>query len=308
MRNPTTPHTAITAGFTHECGLASGGQAYCWGRNQMGQLGDSSAANKSAPSAVFQPGVSFASLTGGESHTCALTSAGQAWCWGSNGDGKLGDSTFLLREAPVAVLPLGGVVFTKLDAGQFHTCGLDSSGQAYCWGENSYGQLGDSTISWHTSPAPVHQPAGVTFTDVAAGGTHTCALDTGGQAWCWGYGGDGAIGNNSLIGAKYPVAVQQPVGVTFVQISANGTHSCGLTSGGQAYCWGANGSGQLGDSTTLSRKVPVAVLQSGVTFASITTASGATCGLDGSGNSYCWGMNSFGEVGNGTTGATQLRP
>jgi alpha-tubulin suppressor-like RCC1 family protein len=306
---PTTPYASITAGWAHHCGLDTSGQAHCWGRNNMGQLGDSSAANSSVPTNVFQPGLTFASITGGETHTCALDGSGQAYCWGNNGDARLGDSTTNLREAPVAVLPLGGIAFTKLHAGHFHTCGINASGQAYCWGENSYGQLGDSSTTWHGSPTAVHQPAGVTFVDVVAGDVHSCGLDTNGQAWCWGYGGDGAVGNNSLIGPKYPVAVQQPLGVTFTQISANGGSSCGLTSGGQEYCWGNNASGQLGDSTTTKRTTPVAVHQpAGVTFAKIATSASSACALDGSGNAYCWGLNSYGEVGNGTTASPQLIP
>jgi alpha-tubulin suppressor-like RCC1 family protein len=307
---PTSPYASITAGWLHGCGLESNGQAHCWGRNAGGQLGDSSAANSNVPTNVFQQGVTFASLTGGESHTCALTSAGQAYCWGYNADARLGDSTTDLREVPVAVLPLGGVVFTKLHAGHFHSCGINSSGQAYCWGENSSGQLGDSTTTWHGSPTAVHQPSGVTFVDVVAGDQHSCGLDGNGQAWCWGYGGDGAIGNNSLIGPKYPVAVQQPVGVTFTQISANGASTCGLTSGGQEYCWGNNQNGQLGDNSTTNRKLPVAVQQPvGVTFTSIATSRSTACALDGSGNAYCWGSNAYGQVGNGTTSSTgQLTP
>jgi alpha-tubulin suppressor-like RCC1 family protein len=301
---PTNAFATFDAGGTHSCGVTSGGQAWCWGRNSVGQLGDSSAASTTVPVAVFQPGLSFTDITAGALHTCALVSSGQAYCWGNNGDGRLGDSTTTLPLAPVAVKPLGGVAFTSLSAGGAHTCGLDSSGQAYCWGNNQFAQIGDSTKTFAVTPVAVHHPTGVTFTEIHAGDKHTCALDgSTGQAYCWGYGGDGAIGNNALIGPRIPTAVQQPVGVTFASIVTEYNHTCGVTSAGQAYCWGLNFDGQLGDGTTVTpRKVPVAVVQPvGVTYTQLTTGGTYTCGLDGTGQTYCWGKNQYGQFGNGTT-------
>ncbi|HYJ78905.1 MAG TPA: hypothetical protein VEW03_04865, partial [Longimicrobiaceae bacterium] len=147
----------------------------------------------------------------------------------------------------------------------------------------------------------VQHPGGVTFTSIAAGDKHTCALDgSSGQAYCWGYGGDGAVGNNSLLGSKVPVAVSQG-GVTFTAVTTEYNHSCGLTSGGQAYCWGYNFYGQLGDNSTTNRKTPVAVSQGGVTFVQVATGAAHTCGLTSGGQDYCWGQNTYGQLGTGNT-------
>lgn len=303
---PTNAFVSIDAGSTHACGLTSGGQPWCWGRNSVGQLGDSTASATTVPVATFQMGWNaFTQLTAGALHTCAITSAGQAWCWGNNGDGRLGDGTTNLGLAPVQVLQ-GSIVFTVLSAGDAHTCGLDSSGQAYCWGNNSYGQIGDSTKTFASSPTAVHQPAGVTFTRIASGARHTCGLTSGGQAYCWGYNGDGQLGIGSAVQSLIPAAVSQG-GATYTAVFTEYQHTCALTSGGQAYCWGRNDFSQLGDSTLVNRNTPVAVQQpGGLTFVSLTTGLSHTCGLDGSGQEWCWGSNAKGQLGIGSTTAQRV--
>lgn len=268
----------------------------------MGQLGDSSATTRTVPVQVLQQsGVTFTALSAGNSHNCAITSGGQAWCWGYNADGRLGDSTTNLGLAPVAVKPLGGVAFASISAGNAHTCGLNSSGQAYCWGSNAYGQLGNNATAFQKTPVAVQHPSGVTFTSISAAYTHTCALDTTGQAWCWGYGAEGALGGGFSFGDSVPVQVTHPSGVTFTSVVTEYKHTCALTSAGQAYCWGKNGSGQIGDNTTTTRYTPVAVSQpGGVTFASIATGDFHTCARTSAGNGYCWGINNRGQVGDGT--------
>jgi alpha-tubulin suppressor-like RCC1 family protein len=298
---PTTAFATLDAGDQHACALTSGGQAWCWGRNAVGQLGDSTASPRTTPVQVLQQsGVTFTQVSAGGEHNCAITSAGQAWCWGYNADSRLGDSTTSLGLAPVAVKPLGGVAFTSISAGTAHTCGLVSSGQAYCWGTNSNGQLGNNGTSFKKTPTAVQQGSTV-FTQIAAGEKHTCALDNAGQAWCWGYGGDGAMGGGFSLGSNVPVQVTHPAGVTFASITTQYRHTCGLTSAGQAYCWGKNPNGQLGDNTITTSYTPVAVQQPvGVTFASLQVGWSQSCGVTSGGQSYCWGAGSRGQVGDGT--------
>ena len=295
---PTTAFVTLDAGESQACALTSGGAAYCWGSNSYGQLGDSTATPRTTPVAVHMPpSTTFSTVTAGRYHDCALTSLGQAWCWGSNADSRLGDSTTNLGLAPVAVKPLGGVAFARLHAAE-HTCGLDSSGQAYCWGSNSYGQLGNNNTAFQKTPVAVQHPSGVTFASISAGEKHTCALDTTGQAWCWGYGGDGAMGSGIVLGDSVPVAVTHPAGVTFTSLVTEYRHSCGLTSAGQAYCWGVNSNGQLGDNTLTKRGTPVAVVQpSGVTFSQLSVGWSHTCAITSGGQAYCWGVNSRGQLG-----------
>lgn len=299
---PTTAFTTVDGGQTHSCALTSAGQAWCWGRNAVGQLGDSSAATTAVPVQVLQQsGVTFTRVSAGQEHNCAITSAGQAWCWGYNADYRLGDSTTNLGLAPVAVKPLGGVAFASISAGSAHTCGLDGSGQGYCWGSNAYGQLGNNATAHQKTPVAVQHPSGVTFASIVASERHTCALDTTGQAWCWGYGAEGALGGGFSFGDSIPVQVTHPPGVTFTSISTQYRHVCALDTTGQAWCWGKNPNGQLGDNTLTTRYTPVAVQQPvGVTFASLEVGWSQSCGVTSGGQSYCWGQGNRGQVGDGT--------
>lgn len=308
---PTTAYsTKLDAGETHTCALTSAGQAYCWGRNSVGQLGDSTASVRTAPVAVLQQaGVTFTQLSAGQIHNCAITSAGAAWCWGYNADYRLGDSTTNLGLAPVQVKGMSGIAFTSISAGAQHTCGLTSGGQAYCWGYNFYGQLGNNATASRRTPVAVQMPAGVSFSAITAGEKHTCALDGTGQAWCWGYGAEGAMGGGFSFGDSIPVQVTHPSGVTFSSIHTEYRHTCALTSAGQAYCWGKNGNGQLGNNNTTTQYTPVAVQQpSGVTFTQIRTNWDNTCAVTSGGQAYCWGQNNRGQIGDGTVFTTRRTP
>jgi len=294
--------TSVTAGSFHTCGLTPAGAAYCWGENGNGQLGDGTLAPRLAPVMVAQPGgLTFTNVTAGSFHTCGLTPARAAYCWGLNVDGRLGDGTTTDRVTPVPVAQPAGVTFTSVTAGSFHTCGRTPAGAATCWGDNSRGQLGDGTRTNRVTPVAVAQPAGVTFTSVTAGSFHTCGLTPMGAATCWGDNSLGQLGDGTTTNPVTPVAVAQPAGVTFTSVTAGELHTCGLTPAGAAYCWGGNG-GQLGDGTTTDRLTPVAVAQpAGVTFTSVTAGAFHTCGRTPAGATTCWGVNSRGQLGDGTT-------
>jgi len=138
------PFSQLAAGVWHGCGLTRAGDAYCWGFNEVGQLGsgDPQLYSREALGPVYG-GQSFTHLISGYDHVCGLTSDGAAFCWGWNAGGQLGDGTITSRFAPVAVQ--GGHLFTTLTAGVYHTCGVSRSGVAYCWGENRNGEVGDGT-------------------------------------------------------------------------------------------------------------------------------------------------------------------
>ena len=290
---------SLTAGNRHTCGLTSGGVAYCWGYNLYRQLGDGSATQRTMPVAVAG-GLTFARLAAGDDHTCGVTSGGAAHCWGSNSYGQLGDgSTTTYRGTPVAVA--GGLTFASLTAGGSHTCGLTGSGIAYCWGDNFYGQLGDSSTTQRTAPVAV--AGGLSFASLTAGRSYTCGLTSGGAAYCWGSNSSGQLGDGSTTQRTMPVAVTG--GLTFASLVAGGSHTCGLTSGGMAYCWGYNLLGQLGDGSTTQRTAPVAVA-GGRTFASLVTGSSHTCGPASSGTAYCWGFNAYGQLGDGSLSGSTI--
>jgi len=164
---------------------------------------------------------------------------------------------------------LAGRTLTQIVAGASSTCALDSTGLAYCWGLDSSGQLGNNNTTQSPVPVAVNTSgvlAGKTLTQLAAGNAHVCAIDSTGAAYCWGSNGGGQLGINSTR-SLVPVAVTTSgvlSGVTLTQIAAGYAHTCAVSSAGAAYCWGANGNGQLGNSSTTSSLVPVAVTTSGV--------------------------------------------
>jgi alpha-tubulin suppressor-like RCC1 family protein len=241
--------SSLTAGSSHTCGLAGGGVPLCWGQNLSGQLGDGTRNDSRNPRAVGG-GLTFRSLIAGWTHTCGLTGNGNAFCWGLNGDGQLGDGSQLDRLVPTRVR---GTIET-LTAGNVHTCGL-SAGQALCWGGNRFGQLGDGTTEGKPQPTPVvGLPSAAT--QVVAGAAHTCALVSGGAAYCWGQNLQGQLGDGSTTNRSTPVAVTG--GHSFRSLYAGGALTCGIATDGREFCWGLNQSGQLGDGTRQSRSTPTA--------------------------------------------------
>jgi alpha-tubulin suppressor-like RCC1 family protein len=284
--------TAGTNGDNHTCGLTAGGQAYCWGRNDFGQLGDGTTTNRVTPTAVTGS-LAFSRLTAGGGTTCGLTGEGQAYCWGHNAYGQLGDGTTTYRHAPTAVA--GGLTFTALTANQGHTCGLTASGAAYCWGFNEFGALGDGTTTNRDTPVAV--TGSLSFTALTAGSLYTCGLTSSGDAHCWGDNQFGQLGDGTNTQHLAPTPVSG--NLSFASLTT-GDHTCGRTGGGQAHCWGHNNHGQLGDGTTTNRDAPT-VAAPGLDFSALTAGNSYTCGLVNDSEAYCWGENQHGELGDGST-------
>jgi alpha-tubulin suppressor-like RCC1 family protein len=290
--------SALAAGGFHNCGRTASGAAYCWGDNNWGQLGNGSThdAGISTPVLVLG-GLSFSGLAAGAVHTCGLTSAGAAYCWGYNLFGQLGNpGAGNFSPTPQAVSE--GLSFSALAAGQYHTCGLTGTGAAYCWGDNENGQLGNGSTGFSTETMPVAVSGGLAFSALATGSQHTCGLANSGTAYCWGSNFYGQLGTGSTAGSSIPILVSG--GLIFSAVAAGGGHTCGLTSAGTAYCWGDNQFGQLGDGSITSSSTPIAV-SGGLTFSTLVAGGNNTCGLTSAGAAYCWGENTYGQLGNGST-------
>jgi alpha-tubulin suppressor-like RCC1 family protein len=292
---------AVSAGVNHTCGVTAAGAAYCWGSNINGELGDGTMANRSSPVRVG-PTLTFATVSAGFYHTCGVTTAGAAYCWGDNSKGQLGDGSIINHSSPTLVT--GSVVFATVSAGGAgFTCGLTAAGgKAYCWGDNSFGALGDGTTFDQLSPVLIADS--LTFTAVSAGEFHTCGV-TAAAASCWGSNFAGQLGDGTTsTDTLSPVLV---VGnMTFATLSLGGDHTCAATAAPVAYCWGYNNLGQLGDGTMTDRSSPTLVTGS-VSFATVSAGTLHSCGLTSAGAAYCWGANPTGQLGDGTT-ATRTTP
>ena len=401
--------TQIVAGWSHTCALGSDAKAYCWGRGNDGQLGNNTTADAYTPVAVHQgqipTSVNLTQITAGYEHTCALGSDGKTYCWGRGTDGQLGNNTTTFALTPVAVhqgqIPSGStqvkvdgvsvpvkyispyeleittpahsagkvnITVTNPDntthtlsqayeyyqpqnptitsitpntssvtgntqltvsgnhldpmrwnsvhSGFRHTCALSSDAKAYCWGSSEYGQLGNNTTTDILTPVAIHQgeiPSGVTISQIATGTYSTCAIGSDAKAYCWGYNGNGQLGNNATANALTPVAVHQgqiPAGVSLTQIATGGYHTCALGSDAKAYCWGYGPFGQLGNNATTNALTPVAVHQgqipAGVILTQITTGGYHTCALSSDAKAYCWGHGEYGRLGSNTATNTSI--
>jgi alpha-tubulin suppressor-like RCC1 family protein len=286
----------IVAGGPQSCGTTADGATYCWGAGATVGVGVEAVID--APTRVAgDPG--FVRLVA-SGETCGLTAAGRAYCWGDNQIGEVGDGSFQARTAPTPVATDSS--FVDISVGGNHACAVTASGAVLCWGYDGTGALGNGqtlTTTPFGDSLPVLVVGGRHFTSIAAGGTHTCALDAAGEAYCWGANDSGQLGDGTTAESNVPVAVAG--GLAFVAISSGLGHSCALNAAGQAFCWGANDQGQLGDGTTTARDAPVAVA-AGLGFAWISAAGQKqTCGVTAAGDAYCWGWNRLGQLGNGTS-------
>jgi alpha-tubulin suppressor-like RCC1 family protein len=304
----------LSGGGSHSCGVTTDNRAYCWGYNQLGQLGDgTNTGPESCIGAVGPFGCStrpvpvagayqFRQVSAGNVHTCAVTTDYRAYCWGANSSGDLGDGTTTNRVTPVLVR--GGLQFRQVDAGSFaHTCGVTyPDSRVYCWGYNRWGQLGDGTTTQHLTPVAVL--GGHQFRQVSAGNWHTCGVTTSNEAYCWGRDDNGQLGNDSEKKSRFrPVLVAG--GYQFRQLDAGSYHTCGVTTDNRAYCWG-NG-GQIGDGKTYARFTPRAVA-GGLSFSRVSAGVFHTCGETTANLVYCWGNDAFGQLGDGSQGTDQLMP
>jgi len=234
----------------------------------------------------------------GHLFTCALVE-GQAYCWGNNSYGQLGDGTYTTRLTPVPVS--GGLTFQSIMTGPWHACGVTVAGDAYCWGRGDSGQLGDGTITWRR-PTPGLVSGGLTFKSIArdGGGRHACALTPAGDAYCWGWNYYGQLGDGTTTSRLTPTLVSGDH--SFQKLSSGHYHVCGVTQDGEGYCWGTNIYSQLGDGTTVNRLVPTPI-SGGHTFELVSLGQGGmhSCGITSTGETYCWGRNDHGQVGDGST-------
>jgi alpha-tubulin suppressor-like RCC1 family protein len=246
--------TSIATGFGHSCASRQDGTVLCWGDNLWGQLGDGSTDDHAAPTPV--PGISATEVVAGSDFTCAVSREGAVACWGDNTYGQLGDDSTTGSAVPVAVAGLGSGSIA-VTAGDGHACALTAAGGVLCWGDNQFGQLGDGTTTDRTSPvAVVGLAAGVVA--VSAGDRHTCAVTADGGVRCWGANDTGQLGDGTDAGRATPVPVAGLTSPIETVVAGEG-HSCAVTAGHRAWCWGVNGGGQLGDGTTTDSRVPVAV-------------------------------------------------
>ncbi|HEX7483839.1 MAG TPA: Ig-like domain-containing protein [Candidatus Saccharimonadales bacterium] len=306
--------TDIKSGNDFSCVIASA-DVYCWGDNAAGQLGDGTTTDRSSPVKVIglPEGKTPTDLTLGVATICALVD-GSAYCWGSNQAGALGNDSTVNSSTPVKVAGLlDGKNVTQISIGQNaqYVCAV-ADGSAYCWGEDSFGRLGNIESSSTVPTRVVGVLADKTnVTQIFTGSSHACAL-AGAAAYCWGSNFTGEVGNGTngnIVNA--PVAVDASdalAGKQIIKLAIGASRSCALSSDGSVYCWGANSLGQLGNGTTTSvinvpTRVTGLLLNKNVT--QLSAKGEFTCAI-ANGAGYCWGPDQHDDLGNGNAPSGNL--
>ena len=281
---------SVDTGGHHTCGVATDGRGYCWGRNHRWHLGDGTNTDRWAPTEVLG-GIAWRSITTGNFHSCGVATDGTGYCWGQSTSGQSG-TDFDDGQVHYPTEVVGGHSWAWIEAGGNHSCGVTTAGEAYCWGRNNEGQLGNG--GGPNQSTPVLVDGGHTWEHVSTSQHLSCGLTTGGQVYCWGRGDRGGLGNGDTDHRGRPTAVA--TSQAFVALDVGPDRACALTDAGQAYCWGRQ---YVGDGTDADSYTPIPVAD-GLVFSRIMRGT-AACGITTDAELYCWGAAGSGRVGDGTT-------
>ena len=290
---------ALSAGFNHSCAVNAAGELHCWGDNREGQLGVGANGNSLNVPTRVGTATNWAAVAASNDHTCAVNTGGELYCWGSNGDGRLGvGSTPASADTPQRVG--SGSDWEGVFAGEDHTCATTTDGASlYCWGLGNDGELGQGNKDNQSAPTQL-----MGISDVAsfgAGNEHNCLVLDNGQLHCWGENNDFEVG---LAGNTDDAVSPQRVGTAsdWASATGGGNHSCAINTGDQLHCWGDNEHGQLGIAgNAMQQETPMRV----GTSANWTIVDGGNdhaCAANSDGKLFCWGRNHRGQLGQGDQG------
>ena len=323
----------ISVGDNYACAIKSNKQILCWGYRTLGQLGDGKNSKSRTPVVVVNangsgPLTQMKQISSGPSHTCATKVRGGVLCWGSGQDGQLGHGEYEDSNIPVFVKNLDGIKDLRgtqqVSAGYEHACALKNNRTVLCWGRGSSGTLGNGTKE--TSSIPVRvvgtENKGLLnkIIQISAGDWHTCAVNNQGEVFCWGFGNYGILGNNKTKNSSFPVRVNTVGGMNknVEQVNSGGSHSCALTYDGHVFCWGKGTYGQLGDGLNRGGSLRISAIPIAVVDVSgdkklnnieqISLGFEHSCAMKRSGQAFCWGGGTYGQLGDGHFTYVQTRP
>ena len=285
--------TKLSLGQIHSCGITGSGAAYCWGYGFYGQMGNGTlgAATYKNP-VLVTGGHTWQDISAGYYHSCGVTTAGAAYCWGSGSDGRTGTGIFSDDAYPKPVL--GGLIVTSLSNGYDSSCLTSSGNTAYCWGKNEGNYLATPLSKFLRKNILL---PGSNVIEVSSSLDHTCVINESNQAYCWGLGKKGQLGNGANLDQNSAVLVSGTN--TWTQIAAGREYSCALNSANQIYCWGSRSQGLLGDGSSSGFTNTPVLVSGGHSWKAVSGGSYYhNCGITVAGDAYCWGDNSKGQLGN----------
>jgi alpha-tubulin suppressor-like RCC1 family protein len=292
---------SISGGANFTCAVATNGDGYCWGNNDGGQLGNGTTGNSSRPVPVAG-GLKFRKIAAGQGHACGLTIDGNVYCWGRNNQGQNGSDSPTSEVIRTPRLVSGGHVWQSIGLGYNHSCGVTVAGDAYCWGQNRMGSVGDDSFTHRRVPTAV--VGGLVFgsavldMSIDGGQNDTCAVGITGRGHCWGDQWHNQLGTN--VGREESPRPTTVAGVPDLdRITVGGDHACGLTPLGEAWCWGDNARWAQAMEEQLDYTPPHKIATN-YRFESLSGGWDHYCGVTTEGDMVCWGWNKYGQIGDGT--------
>ena len=294
---------AIKMGSVNTCIVLENSELKCWGNNSTGQLGNGETTNLYTPTTI-DIDVSIQNIVLSIRHTCTIASDGSPLCWGSNDSGELGNGTTIDSLTPVNVTLPTGKKATALALGTTHSCAILDDNSLVCWGDNTYGQIGDGTTQEKNTPVAVNLGDGRFAKAIAAGQNHTCAILDDDSLKCWGDNQYGQLGDKSLVNRHTPTLIDLGEERSAKKIHTRTEHTCTILDNDSLVCWGKNDDGQLGNGNTSNTPIPTPVDFGSAKVQQVAVGGSFSCALVGNYSLMCWGGNRFGQLGNGTNNSS----
>jgi len=288
----------VAANGSHSCAVKNDHSLWCWGFNSQGQLGNSTTTSQSSPAPVVADS-NWIDLSLGLDHSCAIRDNGSLWCWGNNIQSQLGDGSSTNSITPKQIGEESN--WSNISLGNQFSCGIQTdttttSQTLWCWGKNDLSQLGHSPVDNKT---PSQIDVAIDWTAVSAGDNHACAINSSNQSlFCWGDNRYGQLGLNNTSHAAVPS--KEFTQSKWLGVSSGGNHTCAVQDDDSLWCWGNNSTGQLGIGTTSHQPKPQRVNHiDELNWHSVSSGKDHTCAIDSDFIGHCWGLNEFGQLGNG---------
>ncbi len=302
LLDSTATWNSVGAGKDFTCATRTDGHLYCMGSNASGATGLGTTTGSTTSITRVGTATDWNFVSAGELHACAIKTTGTLWCWGSHLNGRLGLGT-LAADVTSPTQVGTATTWANVNAGEKHTCAVRTDSTLYCWGGNTSGQVGDGTSGTdRLTPVQISSGDGGVWSKVGAGSAHTCATRTDKTLYCWGADGSGQLGNGSGGAQTAPQQIATADGGVWADLSVGSVHNCAAKTGGTAWCWGSNASGRLGVGVTGgSYHSPTEVSGSVTTWATVAVGFTYSCAVRTDASMWCWGSNSVGQLGVGTT-------
>ena len=289
----------VAGGYNHTAAIKTDGTLWTWGLNAYGILGDNTTTDRSTPVTTFAGGTNWKQVACGSNHTAAIKTDGTLWAWGGGGTAvPVGNNVQSSIYTPVTTFA-GGTNWKQVACGNNHTVAIKTDGTLWTWGSNSYGQLGDNTVTQRNTPVTTFA-GGTNWKQVACGGSNTAAIKTDGTLWTWGSNDFGQLGDNTIISRSTPVTTFAG-GTNWKQVACGVLHTAAIKTDGTLWTWGYNDYGQLGDNTTIQQSIPVTTFSGGTNWKQVSGGGGQTGAIKTDGTLWVWGSDVNGCLGRNTS-------